>query len=306
MAYGRRRAQDAQVQLPVRQPDIAAEPAEQRSAIELHDVSVRFGGVVALNGVSVTVSAGETVGLIGPNGAGKTTLLDVIAGSRRPSSGSVDYFGRSLGHVSPVRLARAGMSRTFQQLSLFPEFTVREHVLLGYMASLNRRVTLRGFWASRGRVQRRAAQDKSPLAPEAIIATLGLEAVADSLASDQSLGVARLVDLARALAARPRLLLLDEPVSGLSETEAEAVATVLRRLRLDHEMAVLVVEHNLEFCRRVAERIVAIDFGEVIADGAPSEVLSAPRVLEAYFGPQGEERTEALERRVVSGLDRTS
>jgi branched-chain amino acid transport system ATP-binding protein len=306
MAYGRRRAQNAQVHPLARQTEIATAPPGPPSAIGLHDVTVRFGGVVALNGVSMTVGAGEIVGLIGPNGAGKSTLLDVIAGSRRLSAGTVSYFGRSLRHVSPVQLARAGMSRTFQQLSLLPEFTVREHVLLGYMASRHRRVTLRGFWASRGRAQRRAAQDASPLAPEAIITTLGLEAVADGLASDQSLGVARLVDLARALAARPRLLLLDEPVSGLSETEAEAVAAVLRRLRRDHEMAVLAVEHNLEFCRRVAERIVAIDFGDVIADGAPAEVLSAPRVLEAYFGPRGEERTDALEHRVVSGLDHTS
>lgn len=285
------------------QPHSVPEPAGQSPAVELRGVTVRFGGVVAVSDVTARIDVGQVVGLIGPNGAGKSTLLDVIGGARRPTSGSVSYFGRPRAHVSPVRLARSGVSRTFQQLSLLPEFTVREHVLLGYVASLDKRVTVRGYWASKAAVQRRAARDTSPLAPASIIATLGLEAVADKIASEQSLGVARLVDLARAMAAHPRLLLLDEPVSGLSEGESEAVAAILKRLSLDHEMAILVVEHNLEFCRRVAERIIAIDFGSVIADGAPATVLSSPRVREAYFGAEDSAEVTAIEQQVISSLE---
>jgi branched-chain amino acid transport system ATP-binding protein len=252
-------------------------------------ITVRFGGIVALQDVSFNVAVGESVGLIGPNGAGKTTLLDVAAGVRRPQAGEVRLYGRAITRASVVRRARLGIARTFQQLSLFDGMTVREHVLLGYLAGRAPNMPLRGFLSRRSRVERTARADDSPLSPGALLSRLGLERVADELAGEQSVGVVRMVDLARALASRPRVLLLDEPVSGLSEHEAEDVGRVLLSLRADHELAVLVVEHNLEFARLVSDRIVALDFGEVIANGAPGDVLSSDELRRAYFGADAQE-----------------
>jgi len=275
----------------------ATRDAEATPALELSGITVRFGGIVALNDVSFTVADGESVGLIGPNGAGKTTLLDVAAGVRRPQTGAVRLHGREITRAAVVRRARLGIARTFQQLSMFDGMTVREHVLLGYLAGTAEQMPLRGFLSARSRAERAARKDDSPLSPGALLARLGLEPVADQLAGEQSVGVVRMVDLARALASRPRVLLLDEPVSGLSEHEAEDVGRVLLSLRADHELAVLVVEHNLEFARLVSDRIVALDFGEVIAIGRPGEVLASAELRRAYFGADADEEA------VIEGLD---
>jgi branched-chain amino acid transport system ATP-binding protein len=261
--------------------DHSTTPAQP--AIELRAVSVHFGGVVALRDVSFSVAEREIVGLIGPNGAGKTTLLNVIAGGLSPVSGQAVVFGEKA-RRSAVGQARMGVGRTFQQLSLLSEFTVREHVLFGYAAGLGGRLFGRGLWYRKAVIERMADADDSPLGPKALMADLGLEPIADELAAEQSVGIARMVDMARALASRPRILLLDEPVSGLSEIESEAVARLLLDLRAQHGMTMIVVEHNLEFARIVSERIVALDFGEVIATGSGSEVLSSDRVRIAYFG----------------------
>jgi ABC-type branched-subunit amino acid transport system ATPase component len=251
--------------------------------VELRGLSVHFGGVIALRDVSMDVGSGEIVGLIGPNGAGKTTLLNVVAGGLAPTSGTVMVLGEK-SRRSAFAQARLGVGRTFQQLSLFGEFTVADHVMFGYAAGLGGRLRWRGLWSRRLALERMAQADDSPLAPRALMADLGLDGVADQLAAEQSVGVARMVDLARALASRPRLLLLDEPVSGLSEVEAEAVGKLLLDLRAQHGMTMLIIEHNLEFARLVAERIVALDFGEVIATGSSSQVLASPRLRTAYFG----------------------
>jgi branched-chain amino acid transport system ATP-binding protein len=148
---------------------------------------------------------------------------------------------------------------------------------------------LRGFLSRRSRAELAARRDDSPLSPGALMSRLGLERVADQLAGEQSVGIVRMVDLARALASRPSVLLLDEPVSGLSEKEAEDVGRVLLSVRADHELALLVVEHNLEFARLVSDRIVALDFGEVIAAGAPGEVLASEELRRAYFGADADQ-----------------
>jgi branched-chain amino acid transport system ATP-binding protein len=257
-------------------------------AIALTDVTVRFGGIVAVDSASIAVAPGESVGLIGPNGAGKTTLLDVAVGARRPQQGAVSLFGQTITRASVVSRARLGVARTFQQLSLFDGMTVREHVLFGYLASRSDRLPLRGYLASRKELERAAMADDSPLSPSVLLRRLGLEAVADELAGEQSVGIVRMVDLARALASRPRLLLLDEPVSGLAEVEAEEVGDLLRSLRTEHKLSMLVVEHNLEFARLVSDRIVALDFGKVIAEGPPDQVLASEDVRRAYFGADAE------------------
>jgi branched-chain amino acid transport system ATP-binding protein len=253
-------------------------------ALELRAVTVRFGGVVALSDVALQVTEGETVGLIGPNGAGKTTLIDVIAGNRRPDPGQVLFYGDNITRLPPVRRAHRGLARTFQTLSLFDGMTVWEHVLLGYAAGAPRGAGSGRFVSQRKRLEDAARADTSELGPIALLDKLGLAAVADELASTQAVGIVRMVDLARALAARPRVLLLDEPVSGLPESEARAVAAVIQAIRREHSMALLVIEHNLEFARLVSDRMIAIDFGKVIAEGPPDEVLASESLRVAYFG----------------------
>jgi ABC-type branched-subunit amino acid transport system ATPase component len=269
----------------------ASAPDEQSTtpALALHGATVRFGGILAIDEISLEVAAGETVGLIGPNGAGKTTLVDVVAGNRRPRPGEVVLYGERVTTMSAVNRARMGLARTFQQLSLFDGMTVREHLMLGYLARAADDMPARGFLSRRSRAQAAVDADSSGLAPNALLARLGLESVADELASTQAVGVVRMVDLARALAARPRLLLLDEPVSGLAEAEARAVAEVIQSIRREHNIAVLVIEHNLEFARLVSDRIVALDFGKIIANGAPDEVLASREVRTAYFGADADE-----------------
>jgi branched-chain amino acid transport system ATP-binding protein len=230
------------------------------------------------------VCQGEVLALVGPNGAGKTTLLNVLAGVVAPSAGMVHCFGeRQKGH-SPVTQARLGIARTFQQLSLLREMTVREHVMFGYLASLRPKTRFGGYLLSNSRLAAMAEADDSPLAPDALLDRLGLATVADQLAAEQPVGTARMVDLARALAMRPRLLLLDEPVSGLSDLEARAVAASLAQIRSEHRMAVLIVEHNMDFARIVSDRMVALDFGAVIAAGTSADVLNSELVRKAYFG----------------------
>jgi branched-chain amino acid transport system ATP-binding protein len=258
-------------------------------ALALQGATVRYGGIVALADVSMEVAPGETVGLIGPNGAGKTTLVEVVAGSRRPQAGEVLLYGTRVTNMPAVRRARSGLARTFQKLSLFDGMTVWEHIMLGYAAGAAREKPGARFLSRRSRLERSARADRSELSPTALVERLGLSSVADELASTQAVGVARTVDLARALASRPRLLLLDEPVSGLSETDARVVADIFQSIRREHEIAALVIEHNLEFARLVSDRIVALDFGKVIADGPAEDVLGSHVVHRAYFGAAAED-----------------
>ena len=263
------------------------------AALQLQDVTVRFGGIVALDSASLSVAPGESVGLIGPNGAGKTTMLDVAAGVRRPQTGSVSLFGDTITRASVVRRARRGLARTFQQLSMFEELTVREHVFFGWLASRAHDLPLRGYLSRRSSLERLAMADDSPLSPSFLLRRLGLESVADQLAGEQSVGMVRMVDLARALASKPRVLLLDEPVSGLAEREAEEVGNLLVALRAEHQLSMLIVEHNLEFARLVSDRLVALDFGKVIAEGDPETVLASDIVRTAYFGKEPDTKAAA-------------
>lgn len=269
-------------------PVVAGDP-DAASALRLEGVTVRFGGVVALSDVSLQVAPGEIVGLIGPNGAGKTTLIDVVAGNRRPQKGQVSLFGQKITPLAPPRRARLGLGRTFQKLSSFDGMTVWEHVLLGYAAGSRSSRFGSGFLASRSKLEKAARAETGELSPGALLEELGLSDVADELASTQAVGVTRMVDLARALAGRPRMLLLDEPVSGLPEPEARAVAGVIQSIRERHSIAMLVIEHNLEFARMVSDRVIALDFGKVIGDGAPDEVMASKALRTAYFGADAEE-----------------
>jgi branched-chain amino acid transport system ATP-binding protein len=235
--------------------------------LEVRGVTVRFGGVTAVDAASLGAEAGQVTGLIGPNGAGKTTLFNVVSGLRRPDAGRVLLDGADVTRAGPHRRARRGVARTFQRLEAFGSLSVRENVLVA--AEIHRR------WGRGGRPPGRVA--------DALVARVGLARFADHRADAVPTGVARLLELARALATDPRLLLLDEPSSGLDGEETRAFGALLRELAAE-DRAVLLVEHDVDLIMDVCDRIHVLDFGAVIATGTPAEIRDDPRVREVYLG----------------------
>jgi branched-chain amino acid transport system ATP-binding protein len=241
--------------------------------LSAENVSVRFGGVVALSDTSLEVDPGLVTGLIGPNGAGKTTLFNVITGLQDPTAGRVVLDGVDITDKSPYRRARMGIGRTFQKLEAFGSLSAKENVLVA--------AELCKTWdRSRGRA--------GTIADE-MLARVGISDVADYMVGTLPTGTARLVELARALATNPRALLLDEPSSGLNEDETQEIAVLLRTLVSDG-LAVLLVEHDMSFVMGTCELIYVLDFGQIIAVGPPAEIQADPRVQTAYLGsvlPEG-------------------
>lgn len=250
--------------------------------LDVRGVTMRFGGLAAVAEVDLSVEHGTIHGLIGPNGSGKTTLFDVISGVHRPDAGRVRFKDRDITGLRPEAVARAGLARTFQNLKLFHEMTVEENVLVG--GDLHGRTelvasVLRPGWTVR---EEAAARDRAG----EILAAVGLLPRRAEIAKNLSHGQQRLVELARALAMRPDLVLLDEPTAGLNESETLGLIALVRRLR-EQGHTILLVEHDMRVVMGLCDRIAVLDHGRRIAEGTAREVQESPAVIEAYLGRGG-------------------
>ena len=254
------------------------------SLLQLQNLTKKFGGLTAVNNVSFDTEPGSIAGLIGPNGAGKTTVFNLITGNYQPNEGDVIFDGRSIARLRTHKIVSLGIARTFQTIRLFQKLSVLENVLAGCHCRMTSGI-FGGMFRTPG--QKREEQEALELAMREL-AFVGLEKSAEILSSNLSYGNQRLLEIARALATKPRLLILDEPAGGMNEQETNSLVQLIRKIR-ERGITVLLIEHDMGLVMEVCEKLVVIEYGSKIAEGTPKEIRENPRVIEAYLGTEEEE-----------------
>jgi branched-chain amino acid transport system ATP-binding protein len=250
-----------------------------KKLLEIKDINVKFGGVTALNNVNLHVNEGEIAALIGPNGAGKTTVFNIVTGYYTPTSGDVVLDGESISGLRPYKIARKGLGRTFQNIRLFGDMTAAENVATA-ADSLNKSGLVGAlFGAPRSRRDEKDSMEKA----NELLRFIGLDHRAEQMAKNLPYGDQRRLEIARALALNPKVLLLDEPAAGFNPQEKVELGELIRKIR-DRGFAVLLIEHDMSLVMKISDRISVLDFGQKIAEGAPSEIQNSQRVIDAYLG----------------------
>ncbi|MDU2622062.1 MAG: ABC transporter ATP-binding protein [Streptococcus lutetiensis] len=251
--------------------------------LEVKNLTKNFGGLTAVGDVSMELNEGELVGLIGPNGAGKTTLFNLLTGVYEPSEGSVSLDGTLLNGKKPYKIASLGLSRTFQNIRLFKDMTVLENVLVG-MANQNKLYLLASFlrlpkfYHSEAKLRQKAME---------LLAIFDLDGDAETLAKNLPYGQQRRLEIVRALATEPKILFLDEPAAGMNPQETAELTQLIRRIKEEFDITIMLIEHDMSLVMEVTERIYVLEYGRLIAHGTPDEIKTNQRVIEAYLGGEG-------------------